>query len=734
MSADRLFTLLPVVHRQYDEERGHVLRALLAVIGEQVDVVEQDIAHLYRNWFIETCDDWVVPYIAELIGYRPVHDAGEPGDPRTAGALARNRTLVPRREVANTIGYRRRKGTIALLEELANQVAGWPARAVEFYRLLAWTQHLDHLHPGRGNTLDLRNAAALERLEGPFDRAARTVDVRRVNSARTRGHHNIPSIGLFVWRLRAYSVSRTKAESSGWKSPGGWTQANCAEEYGPNYYTFSVLGNNTPLFARPVPEESPTHIANERNVPTPILRRLFDAPDGRASTDYYGATKSLVVWAPGWPKRGAEQPIPASAVIPANLSQWHYDPPRDYIAIDPETGRIAFPSSQLPRHGVLVYYHYGFSADIGGGEYPRPISQPIETRVYRVGDGGDYKQIRAAFDAWKSDPQAPASAAIEIIDSGVYTEPLDFTLEPKTTLQVRAASGMRPVIRLLDYMADRPDGFGIRGGEGSRVTFDGLLIAGRGIQVIGPEPDDGQSGDLCHVAIRHCTLVPGWLLQHDCEPRRPGEPSLQLINTTARITIEHSILGPIEVVSTAARRDPVRISVTDSIWDATSATRTAISGPDDAIAYVQLTVARATVIGRVLAHQVRLAENSIFTARVEVARQQFGCVRFCYVPPGSRTPRRYECQPDKVAGGLTGAAQAQAEARVRPQFKSTRYGTPAYCQLADGGPPEIARGADDESEMGAFHDLYTPQRTANLRARLDEYTAAGMDAGIIFVT
>jgi hypothetical protein len=36
--------------------------------------------------------------------------------------------------------------------------------------------------------------------------------------------------------------------------------------------------------------------------------------------------------------------------------------------------------------------------------------------------------------------------------------------------------------------------------------------------------------------------------------------------------------------------------------------------------------------------------------------------------------------------------------------------------------------------MGAFHDLYQPQREANLRARLDEYTPAGVNAGIIFAS
>jgi hypothetical protein len=36
--------------------------------------------------------------------------------------------------------------------------------------------------------------------------------------------------------------------------------------------------------------------------------------------------------------------------------------------------------------------------------------------------------------------------------------------------------------------------------------------------------------------------------------------------------------------------------------------------------------------------------------------------------------------------------------------------------------------------MGVFHDLYQPQRAANLRARLDEYTPAGMTAGIIYAS
>ena len=70
--------------------------------------------------------------------------------------------------------------------------------------------------------------------------------------------------------------------------------------------------------------------------------------------------------------------------------------------------------------------------------------------------------------------------------------------------------------------------------------------------------------------------------------------------------------------------------------------------------------------------------------------------------------------------------------RVRPQFSSRHYGTPAYCQLSRQCASEISRGASDESEMGAFHNLFQPQREANLRTRLEEYTPIGMETGIVF--
>jgi hypothetical protein len=299
-NADRLYELLPAVYRMRDAGEGYPLRGLLAVIAEQLNLVEADIAQLYENWFIETCQDWVAPYIGDLVGYTPAHEAGEPGDVAEPAAAARNRILFPRREIANTIRYRRRKGTLALLEELAMAAAGWPSRAVEFYRLLGVTQNIGHQRLDRGRTADLRDSDAMDFLGGPFDELAHTADVRRIESHRAAGRYNIPSVGVFVWRLKSYSVTRTLA--------------CCQEDVGQQCYTFSVLGNDTPLYNRPQPEAKPANIAGELALPVPIRRRAFEErvagppPRAQASADYYG--KSLLIWAPDWPKKAARNADP----------------------------------------------------------------------------------------------------------------------------------------------------------------------------------------------------------------------------------------------------------------------------------------------------------------------------------------------------------------------------------------------------------------------------------------
>ena len=217
MTAQRLFDLLPTLHRVRDAERDGALEAFLSMLDEELEILRDDIDGLYDNWFIETCDDWVVPYIGDLLGVQGLR--------AIEGARISQRGLV-----ANTIAYRRRKGTAAVMEDLARDVTGWPAKAVEFFSLLGWSQNVNHVRLGAGGTVNLTRASRLELIDSPFDVAPHTADVRHVDVA--RGRHNVPHVGIFLWRLGSYVVERTTARPI----PGS-----------PGCYRFDPLGLDTQL-------------------------------------------------------------------------------------------------------------------------------------------------------------------------------------------------------------------------------------------------------------------------------------------------------------------------------------------------------------------------------------------------------------------------------------------------------------------------------------------------------
>lgn len=713
-TSNRLYELLPAIHRRLDVDRGHPLRALLQVIEHQADLLEADIAQSYENLFIETAEDWVVPYLGDLVGYSPIHSGGEMGDPATERGAALNRVLIPRRDVANTIANRRRKGTLALLEEVAEDVSGWPARAVEFFRLLVESVNPDFLHLDRGRSADLRDREALDRLGTPFDRMAHTIDVRQPSSPQPSGRFNLPTVGVFVWRLRTHPVTSTSAY--------------CLEEAGSHNFTFSILGNDAPLYGRAEPDVDGS-IAEPHHLPVPITRRELERDLERDDPHWYGPGRSVEITV------GSEHvPVTADRIVAADLSGWSYLARRGTVAVDPELGRISFPPSETPDDGVWVSYRYGFPDDLGGGEYTRSVGQPTGAVVIAVGGPDDGPELPAttiaeALERWRE--RRPLHTVIEIRESGYYIDPIAVDLETDQTLQIRAASGVRPVIRLLDRQPGRADSLRIRGEKGSRFSLDGLTVVGRPIRA---------EGHLRSLEIRHSTLVPGWDLAPNCDPRRPAEPSIELDDTCACLVVDHSIVGSIQVDRNAAEREPNRIEIVDSVVDATAEHREAIGGVGWPLAHAVLTMARSTVIGEVQVHAVEVVENSILLGHVCVGRRQVGCIRFSYVPDGSRTPRRHRCQPDLVSSAITGHDETterrreRERRRVRPQFESVRYGTPTYVRLCVDTAEEILVGADDRSEMGVFHDLFDPQRRTNLEVRLAEYVPASTDVGVFYAT
>ena len=83
---DRLYELLPAIYRIRDAENGEPLHALLTIMGDELARIEDDIAGLHDDWFIETCAEWVIPYIGDLLGVRGLH-AGPLANSAAAEAL-----------------------------------------------------------------------------------------------------------------------------------------------------------------------------------------------------------------------------------------------------------------------------------------------------------------------------------------------------------------------------------------------------------------------------------------------------------------------------------------------------------------------------------------------------------------------------------------------------------------------------------------------------------------------
>jgi hypothetical protein len=489
-------------------------------------------------------------------------------------------------------------------------------------------------------------------------------------------------------------------------------------------FLFHPLGVNTPLFNRPQTEKSITHLAEPLNVPEPISRRVLDA----SLADYYGAELSMLI-----------EGVDINNVSACNLSDtdasgttWAHTPPNAAVAIDPVLGRVSFrdPQAELPR----VMFHYGFSAAMGGGEYERtPTFDAALGPVATVALPG---AIQPALDA------RAVGGVVELSDSGRFEETPSMALNPGVRLEFRAANEHRPTL----IVAGPLD---ITGGANAEVTLNGLLIAGGPIRILSALGDT-----LRTVRLLHCTLVPGLSLGINGTPDSPGTPSLLIEHTETPIQIEidHCILGAIHAPPNAT------VLIRNSIVDANSSTAMAYSDLDGIGAGGTVSVVNTTIIGAMHTELLKLASNSIFLSRTEDGtapirseRRQTGCVRFSWLPLEARVPRRYRCQPDlEIAERIQAAlaksgtntisdAERQAikdavVASVVPAFTSPRYTDPGYCQLRLSVPEQIRTGADDEAEMGVFHDLFQPQRESNIRARLSEYLRFGLEAGVFYET
>jgi hypothetical protein len=863
---EQLYGLLPSVYQIRDAAEGEPLRQLLAVIGEQVQIVEQDIAELYDNWFIETCDPWLVPYLGDLMGHRSGANAPLPYD----AAIARNplikRFLHPRREIANLVQRRRRKGTLSVLEDVANDVTRWPARAVEFSRLVHFFQHARHPQPKMGRAACARASDSTARLNTPFDRMAHTVDVRAISSSAPEGWYHPRKVGLFVWRRNAYSATNITP------------CAICtAVDKHIQAYTFNRLGLRQALVVSPRQEVDELSIAAEQNLPVPLFRHLLaDKRTHIASSAFYGfdddQPRSLAIEV-RWKDSDDWTLVPGRHIHVCNLAdenRWSvmaHGLPDFHAAVDPECGVFFFKHCQRPC-AVRATYHYSSCTELGGGEYPRPLSNKVDRVTIRVRlpescqQGKPENLFQAICRAFQDTDCGPCGTklenplqccnpdktktdcsdctcwkvvsdlCVEILGSDNFQIPANESLliVSNATLEIRAASGSWPLIHICSTnCAPCGNPWQVRLGRQSGLVLDGLQICGATMHLedlpieddqIPPQPRLCGGPNPCaeisaqaastafrplkpaRVIIRHATFVPGGRAVAVSCPCQPSHASIAIRLTDAQITIIKSIVGTLNVEhpecrpaqadregSSTCPQDALALRVFDSVLDAASG-RMALTGECCWPAHVDLSIERSTVLGDICLQQITRAEDSLFGGIVHVQRRGLGYMRFCYVPTHwqslpklrdqecgqmaeqmrcnwakwldltpdytsalvatnccslFRTPIRFKCldgiahRTDRETGTCCGDCKSSPTAMdpaalvlELPKFVSTSYGDPGYCELSLDCPPAIRQGAEDESELGVFHDLFNPQRGAALEARLQEYTPAEMESAVIY--
>ena len=207
-----LYQLLPQLYRSRDSKEE--LKKFVAMFGHELARLRANIDQLQQDFYIDSCQEWVIPYIGDLVGTTVLFNQG-----------ARNRT-----DVKNTVRWRRQKGTLAGLEDIAAQIGEFGALAAEMFQELIWSQNLNHLRPRAHWTVNLSDASSVAKIGTPMDESCRVVDIRPVDGA--VGAYQISNVGFWLWMMASHPVA----------------EIDPAQEDARRYY-FSPLKRNQILYA-----------------------------------------------------------------------------------------------------------------------------------------------------------------------------------------------------------------------------------------------------------------------------------------------------------------------------------------------------------------------------------------------------------------------------------------------------------------------------------------------------
>jgi len=505
--ANRLWQMLPAIYRSLDvgptPGSNGPLREIVNRIGAQAAVVRRSIDRLSENQSIETCDDWAIPYIGDLVATRLVSclDAA-----------------AQRMDVAKTIYYRRRAGTVGVLEELAADIASRDARVVEFFRRMGRTRHqfdpplsyqIENSLTGpvgfsnssptleiaegligaysstpAGGYADLRNGYAASNTGSPFDEYFYTADLRA--PGQTLGHFNIRNLGVFIWWLQAFPISAATPVSS---SAAGAAAASLC-------YTFDPTGRDIPLFAASQrvgeADQWGQHWVSpdEWILPVAIRETLWETvPNELYSEDFAPTAFSVGMLAGG-----------TGAALP-----------QSELSIHPQKGRFSFVGP-APVGTLAVCYNFGLMGEVGAGGYDNSILSELDVPdVSAEISGGDTTALGTALSAVAGD------ALIQIQDSLTYSNLTQgLTVPNGAIVAVAAQNEQRPVFR---WTSAAPRTWTIIGNAASSASPTILVLQGILLQA----DQLVLQGKFDSVYLRMMTLDPGniYVLPANNPPKNP---------------------------------------------------------------------------------------------------------------------------------------------------------------------------------------------------------------------
>ena len=771
-----MYDRLPEIYRIRDAEQvpQGQLAAYVDLFENVHSALRDNIEALGRDAFIESCDDWVVPYIADLLGSSHLS-----GDPWTLRA-----------DVARTINHRRRKGTLGAIESLAHALSKWAVHTVEMRDRLVWNQHINHQRPDiggappltasnflgdarRGGTVNLRDPALLSLLNGPFDPFAHLADIKPAKG--WRGLYNLPNLGIFLWRLKDYTVSRTR--------PGQIFPAIAIPPSNPVVASDALFSVRVELHPQSEPmvlfnthrfqaDEDPPNISSSDAVPGPMpsARLSSDTPAGRP--EHY---VEIAPYANGTvPDRmnrlGLSLQVPQAlftATAPwrfrgANLCAWEtgLQPPlREHeIAIDPNRGRVVFGAmganaaveADAIANGLYISPTHAFQGPVGAQPIPRQATPALwQEAVTKIVIVDPLQNSMLTLQAALEDLETRAQPLIiEINDSLVHELDLSLitgtsnelglqTLRLNRSLWIRAASGERPVIRLKKPLAFRPHDVL---SAGAPAVMDSLMVRLEGIYLTRDKAVFPANTPLIARAALHqlqiqdCTLDPGGYIALN-NIRTPILPSMRLNNTNGfvlpdeivafdqspEIVLENSISGPLAI------DDDYSLNIINSIIDAGGTLETAApalavgaaTGNAELTWGPALTINGLTCFGRMRVTSAS-GKGGIWVHALQVLDNQSGCIKNSWFADADN------CLPSNHAC----LHQSQSDLH----FVAQTFGRPGYAQITRESDIRILEQGPNDDEMGAFGFLLNSHKWKNIQIRFREYMPVGIRPVLIAVT